>query len=300
MLQQDIIKLNHYSLEKAEPTLFAKYLLIYSDRGRNKFGIQSFDQTYQFYLNNIKQNPCCYWVKDQQQTIGGVSLKPNALYDFFIIPPFNNKQKVLSELTNLLKEYGTDLIHAYDIWEDEVDHYNQIGFKKRIQRQWMFKPTEQKQIHIPYHMDKPNPSQTEDIAKMIDQAYYNKPERNSNGLDGYQKDVESYFKHYITEETLASSTILYNENNEIIGACLICMVEGWPLIYEVAVLPNYQGQGLASMMIEYALASLEPHYPVLVLFVTLGNKAHELYQKLGFVTGATYEHLYLPLESKKE
>ncbi|WP_241158311.1 GNAT family N-acetyltransferase [Cohnella candidum] len=59
--------------------------------------------------------------------------------------------------------------------------------------------------------------------------------------------------------------------------------EGWPFISYVAVLPAYRGYGLATAMMKHALSCLhEQGEPLLLLFVTVGNKAKDVYEKLGF------------------
>ena len=48
---------------------------------------------------------------------------------------------------------------------------------------------------------------------------------------------------------------------------------------------KFRGQGLASVMLRQALNALHPAYPVLRLFVTVGNAAAAVYRNLGFVAG---------------
>nr|AYQ74406.1 N-acetyltransferase [Cohnella candidum] len=71
--------------------------------------------------------------------------------------------------------------------------------------------------------------------------------------------------------------------SSIAGVCLIGRNEGWPFISYVAVLPAYRGYGLATAMMKHALSCLhEQGEPLLLLFVTVGNKAKDVYEKLGF------------------
>ncbi|PRR77964.1 hypothetical protein CLLI_20590 [Clostridium liquoris] len=47
-----------------------------------------------------------------------------------------------------------------------------------------------------------------------------------------------------------------------------------------------------------ALTVLNKDYPVLRLFVTLGNASESIYYGLGFVTGVEFKKLYIPALQK--
>jgi len=71
----------------------------------------------------------------------------------------------------------------------------------------------------------------------------------------------------------------------LIGACLVSLWEGWPNVFDIAVKPSYQNKGLGTMMLKRALSELKGSYPVLRLFVTIGNDAEMVYHKMGFLSG---------------
>jgi ribosomal protein S18 acetylase RimI-like enzyme len=97
------------------------------------------------------------------------------------------------------------------------------------------------------------------------------------------------------EATHEASTLLIAEpNGPLIGACLISLWEGWPLVYDLFVHPRHQRQGLARRLLQNALTVLHPHYPVLRLFVGVGNRAESLYYRMGFAPGPELAALRLP------
>jgi ribosomal protein S18 acetylase RimI-like enzyme len=83
-----------------------------------------------------------------------------------------------------------------------------------------------------------------------------------------------------------ASTLIYDEKTkELVGVCLISLWQEWPLIWEIAVKPSYAGKGLGTKMLKKALSVLQEEYPVLRLYVTIGNDAEKVYHNLGFLKG---------------
>jgi ribosomal protein S18 acetylase RimI-like enzyme len=65
-------------------------------------------------------------------------------------------------------------------------------------------------------------------------------------------------------------------------------------IYSLAVLPAYQGKGIAHNLIQYAINALPNTITMLTLEVNTRNiGAIHLYQKLGFSICKTLHHYYL-------
>jgi ribosomal protein S18 acetylase RimI-like enzyme len=81
----------------------------------------------------------------------------------------------------------------------------------------------------------------------------------------------------------------------LIGACLISLYDEWPLVYDISVHPSYRGSQLASKMLKKALTVLHTNYPLLRLYVTIGNGAQSVYYKLGFVSGVESKRFYIPV-----
>ena len=72
------------------------------------------------------------------------------------------------------------------------------------------------------------------------------------------------------------------------GACLVSIWEDWPLIGSLAIRPDLRGHGLAGSLMRHALGTLHTAYPVVRLFVTMGNPAESLYRKLSFISGSLF------------
>ncbi|WP_081496354.1 GNAT family N-acetyltransferase [Clostridium senegalense] len=55
---------------------------------------------------------------------------------------------------------------------------------------------------------------------------------------------------------------------------------------QIAVKPGYSGRGIGTNMIKKALTMLNEEYLAIRLYVDIGNKAEDLYYKLGFLKGS--------------
>ena len=122
----------------------------------------------------------------------------------------------------------------------------------------------------------------------------------ATGIEGKSKsEIESQIQYYSDENPENSlvnkaSTLIYEtKTNQLIGVCLISIWEKWPNVYDIAVKPSFQKKGLAINMIKRALTILKEQYPVIRLFVTLGNDAEMVYHKMGFLSGVETTEMIL-------
>ena len=131
----------------------------------------------------------------------------------------------------------------------------------------------------------PTPADTEALAALFYECYAGGNDARSQ--TDAQGNVDYYFQHNAEPAVLkqASTLLIDAQSQAVIGACLISLWEGWPLVYDVVVQHKFRGQGLASIMLRHALSTLHTAYPVLRLFVTVGNAAEAVYHNLGFVAG---------------
>jgi GNAT superfamily N-acetyltransferase len=111
------------------------------------------------------------------------------------------------------------------------------------------------------------------------------------------KSVVSPIQRSLATGTNEVSSLIYH-GDKLVGACLAGVdsnaVNGFAGIGELAVLPDYQGQGLGSFMLKTALNNAHPHAPAMKLVVTIGNPAESLYHRLGFLPGPRFTEMKFP------
>lgn len=81
-----------------------------------------------------------------------------------------------------------------------------------------------------------------------------------------------------------SASFLIEAGGQVIGACIITLWQGAPLIADLITHPHHKNQGLGTYLLTRSSAALYAQgYEELYLFVTVGNtNAQHIYEKLGF------------------
>lgn len=93
----------------------------------------------------------------------------------------------------------------------------------------------------------------------------------------------------------ASSVVHAGQTGRLVGVCMIACRYAWPMVFEVAVHPDFQQRGLATRMLKKALTALkEGGYPALTLDMSTSNNARSIYTNLGFVPGVEVSKLTIP------
>ena len=287
-----------YSIQKADLKDFSVHFAIYVIAAENVLFRQNFDTS----CSVLKEGDPCFYIEKNGFRIGGVLIEPNYMRYLFIKPPYNEEYyKVLVMLKRLLVNFSDSSRDIDVAWVKpwELKHYLRLGFRQEESRRCMIRPTETFNINFEdnYEVSKPSKNHITKIATLFNEAFAGGVgEDGQLNKKGHEEALRAYFKENTGEEILkTASTLIYDkETKEVIGICLISLWEGWPNIYDIAVKPSYQGKGLASMMIKKALTVLKEEYPVVRLFVTLGNNAEALYYNLGFLPGTETTKLYIP------
>jgi GNAT superfamily N-acetyltransferase len=289
-----------FSIEKAPWEQFAPWWTVYVIFEDNIW----FRQSYEMALSVLKDCEICYWIKKDGKRIGGVLMEPNYMNCLYLEPPFSDYGKMVVILKNLLVSWSdsTKDIMVGGARPKEINYYQRAGFRSGQTRRCMIRPTESFDISWDedYIIAEPSREDGMEIAKLLHAAFHGGVGyQGTVDLEGHKKDGDIYFKYFGDNELLKkASTLIYDKNtNELIGTCLVSLWEECPLIYDVAVHPDHQGRGLASKMIKKALTVAKEQYPVLKLFVTLGNDAELVYHKLGFMAGTETTEMIIP--SKK-
>lgn len=297
-----------YSLEKANPEEFAVYEAVYGDKNYNRFAVKRWDLRVAVSLDNpFSKYESYYWIKSGDNKIGGVLIEPNVLSRLFMIPPFEDVYEIMKLLKKLLVSWSdpSKNIYAYQISPDQANYFEMVGFWADKNRRWMMRPTEVFEINWDdtVVVRSPEESDSAEIAKLfyesfdnsLDQYYDITQSGQASTYEDYLCEVNEYFGESPEDILLEASTLVYDKaEKKLIGACLVSYVEGWPLIHTIGVNPLYRGNHIAETMLKNALTVLKDKYPVLRLFVTIGNAAESVYYGLGFVQGTEFKRFYIP------
>ncbi|MFC9709214.1 GNAT family N-acetyltransferase [Paenibacillus sp. NPDC056933] len=276
-----------YSLVAANQTSYAKYFATYR---KNIWFRPSWGSLQEMMLSASD----CYWIYQDTQRVGGISLTSSELGSFFMIPP----SMLTVDLVHFLKNYAIQnsreqsKVDAYNVLAEHIDVLKSAGFEVLNTRKCMIRPTEkiENDLGTDFITIKPQLEHLPSIVQVMNESY--RGGMDEGNLDTYQNDVSYYFEHNRQDELLnASSVLVDKKTNEVVGFCLISMWEDMPLVYDISVKPGYSNQGLGRYMLYKAISLLEDFSPTIRLFVTIGNKADYLYTKLGFLSGEEASHL---------
>lgn len=295
---------DEYLIERANPREFAIYESIYGDKKYNRFAVKDWDLRLAISADNpFAKEDSFYWIKLGEKRIGGVLIEPNVISRLFIIPPFTDTFEVIKLLKKLLMNWSdrTKAVYAYQITPEQSEYFQMLGFWPDKNRRWMIRPTET----FDYTWDDsiiiktPDESKISELVTLFYESFSSDIDVHYNGqennIENYLCEVNEYFDEKPNDILIEASTLLYDKHNEkLIGACLVSLCEQWPLIYYIAVHPEYRGKHMATAMLKKALTVLNKEYPVLRLFVTLGNASESIYYGLGFVPGVEFKKLYIP------
>ncbi|HCQ89062.1 MULTISPECIES: GNAT family N-acetyltransferase [unclassified Clostridium] len=278
-----------YELQRAEQESFSKYYATY-------YGLQKangwFKKNYDIMRSIIDEEDECFWILKGGRKIGGALIKPNFIEGVFLIPPYSDEYEVLKKLKEILV-YWSDFdkpIEASTVDSSQVELYEKLGFIKVESGRWMIRPTEVFNINWEddYYVRSPKREDELKMGKLLHEAFQNNEGLNFNySVDEYTKWVKEYFDSNLDVELLnRASTLVYDKaTKELVGVCYISMWQEWPLVSQIAVKPSYAGKGIGTKMLKSALTVLNEEYPVIRLYVHVGNKAEELYHNLGFLKG---------------
>ncbi len=286
-----------YALNKADPKQFGIHASIYRSVDL------LFEPGWETRWNRLAAKQGSFWITKKGQRIGGICLGPNSISNLFLEPPRSDPYPILKRIRPLLVEWSDPSkdILATEVLAHERDVYQRLGFWFRSAARSMARPTETLNVSWPdiVQVAAPTERHLKQMAQLIFEVIYEPltglvPGRSS--LESQVRKLQRGFKLFGASETLrqASSVVFDRESGEIIGVCLIGLAQDWPLIYDIAVRPNFQGRGLGTSMLRHALTSLHPQYPLLRLVVSMRNHAQSLYYSLGFLPGQEYATLRIP------
>jgi GNAT superfamily N-acetyltransferase len=133
---------------------------------------------------------------------------------------------------------------------------------------------------------------SEQIGALLQRAYAGGPDDVHPDLGSWRREVraiqEGYFGPFLAESCFVAEHTL--DRFHLAGAILVHLERGIPRIRHMAVAPLFRHVGLGQLLAVKAMQLLhELGNPTVILYVTLGIPAVNLYHRLGFVeAGPTY------------
>ncbi|HEX6479655.1 MAG TPA: GNAT family N-acetyltransferase [Ktedonobacteraceae bacterium] len=133
---------------------------------------------------------------------------------------------------------------------------------------------------------------TDQIGTLLQRAYSGGPDNLYPDMVGWKSEVRSIqegrYGPLVPESCFLAEHTL--DRFHLTGAILVHLERNVPRIRHMVVVPQFRHVGLGQLLAVKALQTLhEQSYPSVILYVTLGIPAVNLYRRLGFVeAGPTY------------
>ena len=272
-----------FKLVKAPSENFAQHWAIY--RNIN----EDFTLDYAVQAHEIADVPFCYWIQQDNQTIGGSILLPNSLGDMFLVPPFSDWDAALGAVLPLLHHWSDKPIQAQQITHPQMEALVRHGFRVTSSRRWMIRPTQTypDRSIAPYTVASISKDQTNALATLFydafsqsdDVSYRDRP------LEQHQDSVENFFDQLTEGDRCYEASKSVYDDDKLIATVLVQMHNDMPSIRFVVTHPAYQRKGLGKHLIEQAIHSLATDFIAVKLAVTDGNPSQALYYHMGFMPG---------------
>jgi ribosomal protein S18 acetylase RimI-like enzyme len=198
----------------------------------------------------------------------------------------------------------TTIIRSGGLWITDTisEHLVNIGFRK-IDRAYMtlsrkdIEATDTIKLPMDMNFEVYNEKLRDEVAGVvfkgndghIDQLvfpnFFGGIEESKNLLEAIENSVYGDYKE--------SSSWVLKKSDEIIGACFMTIRNNGDTGYipDIAIIPDYQGQGLGKALLLYSMKKIiesEPDMVKIDLDVTLENNARYLYKSIGFETVREY------------
>lgn len=122
------------------------------------------------------------------------------------------------------------------------------------------------------------------------------------------EDITVWFKDALSEDSISKRILkimnpqkgeiffVAKDKTEVIGVCLAIIGEVNIQLQAIYVLPNFQNQGIGSMLWKKTMENLDSTKPIYVSVAEYNSNAISFYQKVGFVkTGKHYSRITMPV-----
>jgi GNAT superfamily N-acetyltransferase len=280
-----------------EPEDYYRYYSIYYGQ---KYADYFFRRSSSAIKEIVSIFDCGYLIMKDEDTIGGVFLKPNFMADLFVIPPFEDYEgladKVLTHLRKISNAHEKMILR--DIVEEHVPTYQQRGCLINEINYWMIRPTQSIQAVLPdgYAARPVGREDTVDLADLLLKSYNANPAYKQIGTqEDYTNHVKEFMDKYQIHEIMdeCSRVVVETRTNNIVGVCLHMEFEDYPLIMSLAVDPEHQKKGVGRFLLSHSINISSKEYPAIRLAVIKDNPAIKLYEDLGFIRNRSITDMYL-------
>lgn len=273
-------------LIKAEANLFAIYQAIYSNADTEMW--YDWDER----LNDTKwATDQCYFLELDGKQIGGAVITDDAIMYAFLIPPFTDRVVFWQCLLKLAPRAT-----VYGVLIEDRDTVSMNNYRESIVKQSMVRPADImvstlidgficKELNVE--------TEIEYVAEIIRESSLGGIDYELTSVPSLEEVIEDVKEHVTSmDANNFSLVIVETATNKIVGVCLAGINKENPLsysfIYELNVLPEYQGKGLAKHLVSQVVTTSYGIAPFVKLFVLGGNPAELIYHQLGFIAGPRY------------
>ncbi|MCA0988424.1 GNAT family N-acetyltransferase [Guptibacillus algicola] len=243
---------------------------------------------------------CGYLIMKDENTIGGVFLKPNFMSDLFVVPPYEDYKGLAHMLLNYLKKVSKsdEKIILRDIVEEHIPTYEQVGCQVQEVNYWMIRPTQSMKSTLPdgYSSKSVLWEDINEIASLIMRSYKaNQAYKQIGSKEDYIEHIKEFIEKYKDNQIMdkCSRVITDESTNNIVGICLHMEFEDYPLIMSLAVDAEHQYKGLGRFLLTHSINISSKEYPATRLAVIKDNRAIKLYEDLGFIKNKSIADMYL-------
>lgn len=248
-----------------------------------------------------------YWVMLDGQRIGGIMILEDCTRFPFLIEPFQDRALFWHIVLRHLRAHRPDIDSLYSVLDADIPVLLSYGYQVERTRRMMCRPTEafalayndQYTYHIPSIAD-----DLDELEALVVHGYEDgidrrlDPETSAQEIGAEARsDLRFFLEGYAATGTLHHSLLIREKETNAPAA--LCVAGRHPLedrprfayVAELAVLPAHRHQGLATLMLQNALAQAAPDHDLLLLCVTIGNNAEALYHHLGFWAGPAFTNM---------
>lgn len=257
---------------------------------------EDFSQGFEARAEDLVDIPVAHWLELDGIVVAGLALLPNGIGDPFLVPPFDDPDRVVQAVLPLLKEWSGGAIRAQGMDDDWATALGGSGFVLEETRRWMIRPIPADgQVSAGVEAEPVRADDTQEIAELLHRSFQGLP--TSDGRRELASFVEAVDRHLSgragSDIPDGASALVRGSDGAALAVCLVNEHRGLPTIQFLATVPEARGRGLASGLVHRAMGELVGVGDWVKLAVTVGTPAEGLYERLGFKGGPAISSLVL-------